>query len=149
MKLIVLTKGLKTLVDDDKYAILNSYKWSVASCNGKTYAKNQNSYLHHYVIGHPLDRSVVDHINGDTLDNRLVNLRIVSHRQNIMNSHKHRAGRLGGAFQDKGSKRWYARIQINGKRVYLGAFPTELMAYEAYLNNAPKPINKIAANIPI
>lgn len=54
------------------------------------FTSNKNIYLHHCIIGHPLNnnRMVVDHINGDKLDNRSENLRIVSRRTNMLNTNK-------------------------------------------------------------
>lgn len=149
MKRIVLTKGLSSVVDDKVYPLLVNMNWYAAKCRNGYYAKNNRYYLHHYVAGFPLNGLVVDHINGDTLDNRLENLRLVTHRQNCMNAKSHRSGKLGGAFRDRGNGRWYARIQINGVRRSIGSFATEKDAHEAYLNIALSPINSMAVSIPV
>jgi hypothetical protein len=77
----------------------------------------------------------LDHINGDRTDNRLVNLRCVSNRQNSLNKERHRKGNLQGAYRLNRNLKspWKAIIQIDGERKHLGYFPTEQQAHEAYL----------------
>lgn len=80
-----------------------------------------------------------DHINGIRYDNRLCNLRVVTRRENLCNKKCHREGttvsRYIGVCTAHSSKKnpWLARICINGKTKYLGVFPTELEAAQAYL----------------
>lgn len=66
----------------------------------------------------------IDHINGDGTDNRLENLRVVSEKINKMNRPKYKNNKSGisGVSWDKKSKKWRARLSINGSRptVYLG-----------------------------
>lgn len=93
-------KMLKVIVDDEDYEWLNSYLWHArssgrggtqyATCsyaiNGRPNRKKININMHHVLMGVPLHGLVVDHINNNSLDNRKENLRIVSVRQNNMNS---------------------------------------------------------------
>ena len=76
---------------------------------------------------------LVDHINGDTLDNRIENLRATTNRQNCQNRKIHRNGRLVGASWDTQRKKWFSCIQINGKTKGLGRYATEQQAHEKYL----------------
>ncbi len=79
---ILLTQGRVTVIDDAD-AHLARYKWFY----GEGYAgRRKDGMLHHCIVGFPLDGLVVDHINRDTLDNRRVNLRIVTQRENLLNS---------------------------------------------------------------
>lgn len=75
----------------------------------------------------------IDHINGITTDNRLENLRAVSHAENGRNqrmpSHN-RSGRVG-VFWHASSCRWRASIKINGRERYIGAFEQFDRAVEA------------------
>jgi hypothetical protein len=77
----------------------------------------------------------IDHINGDRTDNRIVNLRRASRRQNGQNLKRHREGRLPGTkrFKQNMKNPWEARISIGGKYKYLGLFTTEQEAHKAYL----------------
>jgi len=76
----------------------------------------------------------IDHINGVKDDNRIDNLRVVSHRENGQNQYKHRNGKLIGCYFDKRLRKnpWKAKTVINGKEKYFGMYPTEQKAYEAY-----------------
>lgn len=84
---------------------------------------------HHLPAG-----AVIDHINGDLLDNRIENLRLVSHTTNMRNTYRHRAGKLLGCGFHKASNSWRAFARINGRQVHIGqGFPTERAAHLAYL----------------
>ena len=66
----------------------------------------------------------VDHINGDTLDNRIENLRAATHQQNLMNSKtscKNTSGRKGVSYHAS-TKKWAAYIRMDGKMKHLGVF---------------------------
>lgn len=63
----------------------------------------------------------IDHINGNKTDNRLINLREVSNRQNQHNQKKHRSGTHPGVRYCFSSKAWTVKIS-KGKAYYLGQF---------------------------
>jgi hypothetical protein len=92
--------------------------------------------MHHCVIGQPLNGKDVDHINGNTLDNRMVNLRIVTHRQNMQNKRCHRNGkkssRFVGVYWDKINWKWVAELKDCGQRLLFKRFDEEEKASEAY-----------------
>lgn len=76
----------------------------------------------------------IDHIDGDKLNNKLSNLRLVSHKQNMENKHKayksNKCGVKGVGFY-KGKYR--ARIRANGKLHELGYFESIDLAEQAYI----------------
>lgn len=78
---------------------------------------------------------VIDHINGDKLDNRLCNLRDTDQLHNCKNASKYNRGQNlpTGVHLDK-SGRYRAQIQIDGKKMYLGAFGNSKSAHYAYLS---------------
>ena len=87
----------------------------------------------HNVIMKPSEGFIVDHINGNGLDNRRSNLRIVTRQQNTFNSvHKGGTSKYKGVALDKESGLWRAYIAKDGKRTWLGRFPDELSAAIAY-----------------
>ncbi len=67
---------------------------------------------------------VIDHINGIGLDNRIANLRCVTHQKNCSNRKMNSDNSSGfkGVFWHKGCKRWTAKITVGGKQFHLGTF---------------------------
>ncbi len=70
----------------------------------------------------------IDHINGDKSDNRLVNLQIITMRENVSRSLTNQWGR--GV--RKHGKRFQAMIQEGKVRMFLGSYPTPEQAQQAY-----------------
>ncbi|WP_186305580.1 HNH endonuclease, partial [Bacillus subtilis] len=60
------------------------------------------------------DGDIIDHVSGDTCDNRKDNLRFVTHKQNCANKESK------GYYFNKPTGKWLAQIQIDGKRKSLG-----------------------------
>lgn len=145
MKTITLTQGKYAIVDDEIFEIINQVKWYAQYSPGnrsfyvvRGIKLDSNRWhldrLHWWVIGRPLKGLFVDHINGNTLDNRRSNLRIVSNRENQSNQKRHRSGKLVGSRFNKKTKKWSSKIRMNGKEIYLGYFSTEIEAHQAYLS---------------
>lgn len=76
----------------------------------------------------------IDHINGDPSDNRIVNLRDVSHAINIQNERKARSNNKSGLLgvSPNGCK-WRSEIRVCGKKINLGTYVTPQEAHQAYL----------------
>lgn len=83
------------------------------------------------------DGMQVDHINGDRKDNRLENLRLVSHTGNQQNQTRPHVSNVGsgimGAHLEKRTWKYVARIKDNGKSIHLGTFKTAEAAHAAYV----------------
>jgi hypothetical protein len=93
------------------------------SCNGTTIRQHR---LAAFLMGKTLTKDcVVDHINGDRTDNRWVNLRVTTQQVNAQNQKRHREGSIPGVFFHKTHSKWVARVTVQGKRNYLGYFPTK------------------------
>jgi hypothetical protein len=71
----------------------------------------------------------IDHINGNTTDNRIQNLRNVTNQQNCFNRTKSK-----GYHWHKKDNKWHAQIKVNGKNIHLGRFVLEEDARQAYVN---------------
>lgn len=159
MKKIPLTQGKFTVVDDDVYKWASQLKWcfrkgtkTTNGYAGKTFSADHGlsgmMFLHHCIIGYPLNGLKVDHIDGNGLNNQKDNLRIVTIRENGQNLKKHREGKLPGCYKTiartvfkKGvweKTYWKAVIVINGKQICLGHFGTELEAHNKYISEIKK-----------
>lgn len=98
---------------------------------GKEYKAHRLAWL--YVYG-SLPDMVVDHINGNPLDNRICNLRQVSQQENTQNQRKAKSNSLSGLLGvNSKPERHRARICVDGKNVHLGYFKTKEEAHQAYL----------------
>lgn len=151
-KLIALTgrfgRGLMAIVDDIDYDDLIKYRWyGHKSQRGNVYAINRNSIdgrkttlrMHRVILKLPpavfdREKREVDHIDGNTLNNKKENLRIVTHQQNCWNSKKIKdsISPYKGVCFDCRRSLWYSRIRFNGKNKFLGYFKTEKEAAHAY-----------------
>ena len=90
--------------------------------------------IHRLILGVDDPEWFVDHINGDTLDNRRSNLRLVSKRQSTFNTRSRlgSSSRFKGVSFDSRLKRWMTQIQVNGETLYLGRYQSEQDAARAY-----------------
>jgi hypothetical protein len=69
----------------------------------------------------------IDHVNGNRSDNRIVNLRNVTSRENSMNKKlpvTNKSGRIGVSLSRSKIKPFRARIKVGGKMIWLGQFST-------------------------
>jgi hypothetical protein len=93
---------------------------------------NKNYYLKGHIFAwYFINKTVVkqiDHINGIRLDNRICNLRSVTHQQNQWNKTKAK-----GYCWNKKANKFQASIRINNKQIYLGLFEKEEDANAIYL----------------
>lgn len=79
---------------------------------------------------------LVDHINGDPLDNRRANLRLATPAENAQNRKLHTNNTSGYKGVSKIGTRWQARISAYGRRIHLGYHDTPEAAYSAYCEAA-------------
>ena len=90
MKIIKLTKGCETIVDDEDYVLINSFKWHVCAGYASRYLPSKPGHKRQRISVHAMLLKAVrpleiDHINRDRLDNRKANLRIVTRSENMKN----------------------------------------------------------------
>jgi len=137
IRYIPLTRGLFAIVDAEDYEWLSKHKWHAGRPTraGKIYARRSTHgggvILMHRMIMNPPKGMVVDHINGNTLDNRRCNLWVCTQAENIQNGglHKGAKNRFKGVYPN--GRKWYARVKYKGETYYLGLFDDEVEAAKA------------------
>lgn len=139
---IELTMGKVAFVDDEDYDRISGFTWrAFRDRNGTYYAirsyrrsgKRFTEYMHRAIL-RALPGVLVDHRNGDGLDNRRENLRLATRAQNGRNRRIDRDSTTGlkGAYFDRRSARWRASIRVDGVKVHLGCFDSAENAHAAY-----------------
>ena len=136
MRSIPLSRGLWAIVDEADYARVSRYLWySHKAANGIYYAarsavlpKKGTILLHRFIMNAPPGK-LVDHRDGNGLNNTRENLRIATASENGRNSYRHRNGTaLLGVTKHKSGK---YQAQRWGK--YIGSFDTKEEAHRAFL----------------
>jgi hypothetical protein len=140
---IPLTRGLVAIVDaEDAAQVLDMGRWYADVKPHTTYAAKgirrggpgggpqDTVYMHQVIAGARL----VDHINSDGLDNRRVNLRPATNRQNQQNTRRRSDNTSGykGVHWHALRGRWRAEITTDSRRIHLGLFDDPIQAARAY-----------------
>lgn len=148
MSTILTRKNEEILVSKEDMLLLSGFTWHINSGYAKTRIGKKVIKMHRLLLEAPIDKEV-DHINGDKLDNRRENLRLVTHAENQANrkvNHTSSSG-LKGVIYDRfmqRQKRWKAHIYHNGQRTTIGHYYTKEQAAEAYDKTAIKLKGKFA-----
>lgn len=145
---IPLTRGYVATIDKQDFDLVSRYTWRAApQPKQKTiYAvavkwlkdekRKTTIRMHRLILGVEDSAILVDHRDGDGLNNRRSNIRVATTHQNCCNQRKTRGvSRFKGVWfnkRGKRTKRWIASIKAEGKRLSLGAFLTEEEAALAY-----------------
>jgi hypothetical protein len=132
---IPLTRGYTTIIDQDDFELLSIYKWrydaSRAARGGCSVAAGRIT-MERELLQPPVDM-IVDHINGNRLDNRRCNLRIVTRQENARNRKKpclNCSSHYTGVSKHENGN-WVAYHTHNGKRFHLGSYKNEEEAARA------------------
>jgi len=135
--MIINSKYGDILIDDCDYDLVKDYNWHCAKSRNTFYAvsvfKNKKIKMHRFILS-PKSSEIIDHINGNGLDNRRNNLRIVTASQNRMNcgSYKGTSSIYKGVTYREEYKKWVSGVRFKGVRYNLGTFDNEIAAAVAY-----------------
>ena len=133
VRYIALTKGKFAIVDAADFERLNRYKWNAMEVKGKWYARRSvpgGVVLMHREIMNAPDDMLVDHINGNGLDDRQANLRVCTAQQNCSNS-RPREGSSSYRGVSRHGDKWKAELMHKGQIYRLGLFDDEVEAARA------------------
>lgn len=125
---------------DDEFANqIQGKNWSVIKVRNVFYARLGRTYMHR-LVKDACRGQIVDHINGNGLDNRLENLRFTSAQGNRANTHhgEYSSKYVGvSVLSDVNrKKRFRVQAKVNGKKAHLGYFETEEAAARHYDQHA-------------
>jgi hypothetical protein len=137
-----LSNGLDfTLIDAEDYEKIKNQKWHLHHDRKRPdnlkYARKRYGNGHillHRLILNPHKLKQVDHINGNGLDNRRENLRIVTGNENGQNRHHPRSSQYPGVCFCKQTGKWISQVQYDNKKYWLGRFNTSKEAQAEYQN---------------
>jgi len=127
-------KILKQSIDSSGYLTLNLSKKGKIKTH-RTHVLVAMAFLYHRPNK---QKKVIDHVNSIKTDNRLKNLRIVTHRYNSSKDLKGVTSKYLGVFWLKTRKKWVSRIFLNGKSKQLYYGDDEYKAHLAYQKELKK-----------
>jgi hypothetical protein len=117
-------------VDDNDLEMVSKFRWYAFCPKGASYAMTQDLpngqkrvFLHRLIMG-AAKGVVVDHINGDGLDNRRANLRIASYAQNSWNSRRVNRPKAGFRGVTLRSGKYLGLIRVHGSTLTTAAYDT-------------------------
>lgn len=146
MKEILLTQGYKASVNDEDYENLIKYHWCGCRSGHKVEAvrgirkegtRTGTRFIKMaHVILPPGEGEIVEHIDGNRLNNQRTNLRLCTHQQNCYNRQKQLTNRGSSRYKGvsfhKKARKWVATISFQSIVHYLGLFETEEAAARSY-----------------
>lgn len=149
MKKIKLSQNKYATIDNKEFDFLNQFKWHAHKSRNTFYArtiKSGKTIIMHRLIMNANFSEIIDHINGNGLDNQKKNLRLVSLNQNRQNSIKAKSNKSGykGVSWYKNKSKWRVSMGHNGKFIHIGYFLNKKDAARAYNNAAIKYFGEFA-----
>lgn len=162
MKIVPLTQEKVALVDDEDYKLVSRFKWHADEMKNRKnlwYARtglpraggrSRGLRMHTLIMGKGV---LVDHRDGNGLNNQRTNLRIATRSQNLQNcapwKHSSRFKGVCRSRSEKLKKPWRVEIQHERKKLFLGRFRTQKLAATAYNEAAKKLFGPFARLNPV
>ena len=136
--------GAKMKYENNNFYRFLYGRWNLKkmdNCNGYNRISIMTNYVNKHYLVHRIIYSlynpdwdiknpklIIDHHDRNTQNNDISNLRDLTQQENLFNTD------AKGYYWDKQNNKYQARIQLNGKQIYLGLFETTEEAHQAYLN---------------
>lgn len=139
---VTLTQGYETVIDATDVPLVDRWKWAAIVSPSTVYVRRGSIAkgvrfsvsMPRMLMAIP-DGLEVCHIDGNGLNNRRSNLRLVTRSQNRHNlriSRNNTSGYKGVSWCSR-SETWRAQITLSGKILRLGSYPTAELAHAAYV----------------
>ncbi len=131
---VALSQGLFATVDSADYPEIRKHTWSASRVGTKVYAVawiNGKLVAMHRFLLRPRKGQVVDHIDGNGLNNCRCNLRVCTRAQNQVNRGPRRGGSSRFVGVRRRGNRWHAGITYRGRWHFLGTYADEVEAAKA------------------
>jgi len=139
------------LIDTACAQLIRGHQWCTSRTSGtqRCYAmsghRRYGTYVKlHRLIMHAPDGHEIDHVSGDTLDNRRANLRVATRSQNVANQKRRKDNASGFKGVRWQGNRCEARIRVNGQLMHLGYFCGPKEAHAAYVAAARQAFGEFA-----
>lgn len=149
---VKLSRGYFAKVEKEDYELICNIKWHLIKTKkaNAVYAYHKfgkkNISMHRFIYEHhfgPIPSGmIIDHKDGDGLNNVKSNLRVCTYSENCANVGKKRknpTSKYKGVFFEKSCNRWRAKIKKQHKDIHIGVYKTEIEAASAY-NSVAKEI---------
>lgn len=139
-KEIPLTQGKIAIVDDEDYEFLSQWRWQYTGGYARRtvyHGRDENGkrirdvVWMHRLIANPPDGMVVDHINGNEMDNRRDNLRVCTNKDNLRNQKRNKDYGYKGVTKHS-NHTWLVRLVYNKETIRIGVFSDEVASANAY-----------------
>lgn len=131
---IPVSPNAVAIIDSDDAERVNQYSWSLVS-KGRPRARvnGKKTYLHRLILNAP-EGAWVDHVNGDPLDNRRINLRFCNANTNAKNRGRNKKSKAGfkGVRWHAATQKWGVSIRSDNKEYWLGVFVDRVAAAITY-----------------
>jgi hypothetical protein len=151
-KEVQLTRGYVALVDDEEYRAVSMHSWHVkvyvrkdgsklvyAETSVKVGFKKWTTKRMHRMVLNAAPETIIDHIDGEGLNNQKSNLRFATQFENTRNARAKTSilrmavtSNFKGVHYDVERFAWVSRIRLRGRSKFLGRFATEVEAAQAY-----------------
>lgn len=139
MKIIKVSLNRRAFIEDADFELINQFKWHIRDNKNTFYAattlKKKEILMHRLIMNAPKGL-VVDHIDGNGLNNQRDNLRVVTTHQNNRNQHTLKTSKYPGVYWDKKSKKWTVSINLKYKKIIHKQYANEKeaggIAYSIY-----------------